>query len=218
MIATEPPAKEVNETRNNSTPSAWQLMPMYETLIGIDNNTGQRTPGLATAWKVEPDGMSYRFTLRKGVQFHKGFGEFTANDLRQPWQEILKPDSISGVNVGWRDFLQDIEVVNDYEVIYHLKRPDGNFLTSLSRFRGGMEIFSKADFDRVRELIYKHAGISLHDGKHAMVYIRLSRRLRETGQRSFYFFTVYAQQFCNSNSCNSVFNIMHSTQMQLHIF
>ncbi|MDR7296290.1 MULTISPECIES: CheR family methyltransferase [Roseateles] len=45
--------------------------------------------------------------------------------------------------------------------------------------------FSKADFDRVRELIYKHAGISLHDGKHAMVYSRLSRRLRETGHKSF---------------------------------
>ena len=42
--------------------------------------------------------------------------------------------------------------------------------------------FSKADFDRVRELIYKHAGISLHDGKHAMVYSRLSRRLREQGR------------------------------------
>ena len=45
--------------------------------------------------------------------------------------------------------------------------------------------FSRADFDRVRQLIYQHAGISLHDGKHAMVYSRLSRRLRETGHRSF---------------------------------
>jgi chemotaxis protein methyltransferase CheR len=45
--------------------------------------------------------------------------------------------------------------------------------------------FSRADFDRVRQLIYKHAGISLHDGKHAMVYSRLSRRLRDTGHRSF---------------------------------
>ncbi|GAB4558086.1 MAG: chemotaxis protein CheR [Rhizobacter sp.] len=45
--------------------------------------------------------------------------------------------------------------------------------------------FNAADFDRVRELIYKHAGISLHAGKQAMVYSRLSRRLRETGQRSF---------------------------------
>lgn len=45
--------------------------------------------------------------------------------------------------------------------------------------------FSTADFDRVRQLIYQHAGISLHAGKQAMVYSRLSRRLRDTGQRSF---------------------------------
>ena len=45
--------------------------------------------------------------------------------------------------------------------------------------------FSAADFERVRALIYKHAGISLHEGKHAMVYSRLSRRLRDTGHKSF---------------------------------
>ena len=45
--------------------------------------------------------------------------------------------------------------------------------------------FATADFDRVRELIYQRAGISLHAGKQAMVYSRLSRRLRETSHRSF---------------------------------
>ncbi|WP_461466657.1 CheR family methyltransferase [Melaminivora sp.] len=45
--------------------------------------------------------------------------------------------------------------------------------------------WTQADFDRVRKLIHQHAGISLHEGKHAMVYSRLSRRLRETGHRSF---------------------------------
>ncbi len=45
--------------------------------------------------------------------------------------------------------------------------------------------FSSADFERVRELIYERAGISLHAGKQAMVYSRLSRRLRETGHKSF---------------------------------
>jgi hypothetical protein len=34
------------------------------------------------------------------------------------------------------------------------------------------------------QLIYQRAGISLHAGKQAMVYSRLSRRLRETGHRS----------------------------------
>ena len=45
--------------------------------------------------------------------------------------------------------------------------------------------FSNTDFERVRELIHQRAGISLNTGKQAMVYSRLSRRLRETGQRSF---------------------------------
>jgi chemotaxis protein methyltransferase CheR len=42
-----------------------------------------------------------------------------------------------------------------------------------------------ADFERIRRLIYERAGISLHAGKQAMVYSRLSRRLRETRHGSF---------------------------------
>lgn len=45
--------------------------------------------------------------------------------------------------------------------------------------------FSATDFERVRALIYQRAGISLHAGKQAMVYSRLSRRLRDTGYSSF---------------------------------
>ncbi len=45
--------------------------------------------------------------------------------------------------------------------------------------------FDAADFERIRKLIYKRAGISLHAGKQAMVYSRLSRRLREAGFNSF---------------------------------
>ncbi|MEZ5644596.1 MAG: CheR family methyltransferase [Burkholderiaceae bacterium] len=46
-------------------------------------------------------------------------------------------------------------------------------------------IWGPADFRRIKDLIYRKAGISLHDGKHAMVYSRVSRRLRETGHDSF---------------------------------
>jgi chemotaxis protein methyltransferase CheR len=44
--------------------------------------------------------------------------------------------------------------------------------------------FDAADFARVRALIRDKAGISLHSGKRAMVYSRLSRRLRELGHGS----------------------------------
>ena len=45
--------------------------------------------------------------------------------------------------------------------------------------------FSGADFERVRKLIYQHAGISLSPVKQDMVYSRLARRLRATGMQSF---------------------------------
>ncbi|MDE2080404.1 MAG: chemotaxis protein CheR [Burkholderiales bacterium] len=45
--------------------------------------------------------------------------------------------------------------------------------------------FTDGDFERVRALIHQRAGISLHAGKHAMVYSRLSRRLRETRHATF---------------------------------
>lgn len=56
--------------------------------------------------------------------------------------------------------------------------------------------FSAADFERVRSLIHQRAGISLHAGKQAMVYSRLSRRLRETSHRSF---ASYLQWLQNSS-------------------
>lgn len=59
------------------------------------------------------------------------------------------------------------------------------FESGLTEGRNHEFAWTAADFEKVRSLIYQHAGISLHDGKHAMVYSRLSRRLRETGHQSF---------------------------------
>ncbi|UTY58846.1 CheR family methyltransferase [Massilia sp. erpn] len=45
--------------------------------------------------------------------------------------------------------------------------------------------FNAKDFERVRAMIYKRAGIALADSKQEMVYSRLARRLRATGINSF---------------------------------
>jgi chemotaxis protein methyltransferase CheR len=55
-----------------------------------------------------------------------------------------------------------------------------------SRQETGKEFdFTRADFERVRGLIYQRAGISLADSKQEMVYSRLARRLRAHGIASF---------------------------------
>jgi len=67
-----------------------------------------------------------------------------------------------------------------------------------------------ADFERVRDLIYRHVGINLPPSKRTMVFSRLSRRLRETGHDSFSAYldsvagphTAEWQQFVNALTTN----------------
>ncbi len=61
-------------------------------------------------------------------------------------------------------------------------RPVGN---AIGTAVGSEFAFSAGDFEQVRALIFQRAGISLNAGKQAMVYSRLSRRLRLAGDASF---------------------------------
>lgn len=45
--------------------------------------------------------------------------------------------------------------------------------------------FTNQDFERIKKLIYQHAGISLSSSKQNMVYSRLARRVRANGLNSF---------------------------------
>src|SRR2546427_11896251 len=49
--------------------------PMLEWLFEVDAETGQILPWLAEKATLGPDGRSWTIQLRKGVQFHHGFGE-----------------------------------------------------------------------------------------------------------------------------------------------
>ena len=81
---------------------------------------------------------------------------------------------------------------------------DDQRMSSASRLRAPAEApapareteftFGAADFERVRQLIHREAGISLHAGKQAMVYSRLSRRLRELGHTSFASYLQWLEQ------------------------
>ncbi len=65
------------------------------------------------------------------------------------------------------------------------KHPWNNVAPALRDSSDREFAFTSADFERVRKLIYEHAGISLSPAKQDMVYSRLARRLRETRLKSF---------------------------------
>jgi len=148
VLATAPPATESNDNRMIGQIDIVQLRPQNEFLIGFDAETGKFPPELATEWKLEPDGKSFRFKLRQGVQFHRGFGEFTAKDLVFTHDNLTLPDSTQVEAPYWKRVVKKIDIINDYEVVYNLD-PDANFLHGISRAEGGMEVRSKESFGKI---------------------------------------------------------------------
>ena len=148
VFGVEPPAVEGNELRNLSPADFFPLRPMYEHLIGVDPVSGKSVPYLATEWNLLSDGLSFSFKLRQGVPLHNGYGDFSAQDVVASWQEILKKDSLHGVAPYWQDALNAIDTPSPNEAVFRLKRPDGNFLITLSEMTGGIEPFSKAQLDK----------------------------------------------------------------------
>lgn len=69
-------------------------------------------------------------------------------------------------------------------------------------------VFNSKDFDRVRNLIYKKAGISLADSKQEMVYSRLARRLRATGLSSFSIYLDLIEREPDSSECEAFTNAL----------
>ncbi len=57
-----------------------------EPLLSFDN-TGRPVPRLAERWNVAPDGLTWTFTLRRGLKFHDG-SPVTANDIAS----LLEPE------------------------------------------------------------------------------------------------------------------------------
>ena len=144
VMALPGPSEESNETRHLNQPQVWQLRPMFEYVLGMDAKTGKMIPELATEWKLEPDGQSFRFKLRQGVKFHNDTGEFTAADIKFTWEDFTQDDSAHGQAIQFKKGVARIEVVSDYEAVIQLTEPDGNFLHALGEAEGGMEVVGKA--------------------------------------------------------------------------
>ncbi|MCZ6789558.1 MAG: ABC transporter substrate-binding protein [Chloroflexi bacterium] len=125
---------------------------MYEYLIGMDPKTGAFVPQLATEWSIEPDGKSYRFKLRKGVQLHKGWGEFTAKDVLFTYDTLVHPDSLHGESGFVKGAVEGLQVINDYEVVVNAVAPNMDLLiTFASEQQQANLMTSKASFDAVGE-------------------------------------------------------------------
>lgn len=103
---------------------------IFEGLTRIDQN-GAVQPGLATAWTISEDGLTYRFTLAQGVTFHDGTA-FEADDVKFTFDRLLADDSVNAQKALYEP-IADVSVIDPQTVDITLSRPDGLFLFNLGR-------------------------------------------------------------------------------------
>ena len=146
IIATAPFGQESNVRRVVGQISAVQFDILDEHLVGLDETNGQQIPELASEWSLEA-GPSYRFKLEKGIQFHNDWGEMTAEDVVFTVEEFMKEDAIGGVRAPLVRTVDQLEIVNDHEVVFHMTSYDADFLNIFARQQPIAGITSKAHFE-----------------------------------------------------------------------
>lgn len=66
------------------------LAALFEGLCAIDEQTSRPVPGAAERWESSPDGLTWTFHLRAGLQWSDG-EPLTAGDFVQSWRRNLSP-------------------------------------------------------------------------------------------------------------------------------
>ena len=100
-------------------------------------------PDLASRWEVSSDGRVYTFFLRRGVKFHRGFGEVTADDVKFSLERVKDPD-LGSPHRGEMELLDRVDVVDRYTAKVFLKKPYADFLTAILAYRPGYIVSKRA--------------------------------------------------------------------------
>src|SRR6266508_25302 len=116
---------------------------IYNALLKYKPDSAERTGDLATSFDVSQDGLTYTFKLRQDVDWHKGFGHFTANDGKGSFDRVKNPDTKSPF-AGSISRLKETQVVDDYTVKMILSEPYAAFPHLLTNYRAGPIVNMKA--------------------------------------------------------------------------
>ncbi len=102
---------------------------IYDPLV-LPGNNAEPQPCVAKSWDISTDGLTYTFFLREGIKFHDGT-ELTAEDVKFSMDRI----QVMGSGVAFMFTpVVNVEVIDKYTVVLHLKNPVGPFLSYLMNF------------------------------------------------------------------------------------
>jgi len=120
---------------------------LYNRLVDFEEGSTNLIPSLAESWTFLNNGKTVKFKLRKNVVFHstdffKPTRKMTADDVVFTFSRMLKSThpyhKVSGggyeyfQSTGLSTMLASVEKNSDYEVSFHLVKPNASFLANLA--------------------------------------------------------------------------------------
>ena len=121
-----------------------------ETLVSLDGST-DFAPRLAESWSVSPDGTTWTFNLEEGVQFHRGYGEMTADDvifsMAEHWREGSLNAFAAAIQRTWGAEGGSVSALGDYTVAVNTGTFQFDMLEVTSQ--ANQHIFSKKQVDEL---------------------------------------------------------------------
>lgn len=115
---------------------------IFSGLTTYDSKTGQIIPDLAESWETK-DNINWTFHLRKGVQWQKGYGEFTAADVLYSYKRVLDPATASPY-VSELTGIDTMAAPDPYTVVIKLKAANGGFLHTVANYHQGQIVKKEA--------------------------------------------------------------------------
>lgn len=128
---------------------------LYNGLVKYKEGSWEIVPDLAESWEISTDGKEVTFHLHKGVKFHKGYGEMTAEDVKFSFERIIEPKAKSPEKGSWAQ-LDHVKVIDKYTVKLVLKDRMAQLFTSTLPLNAGMIVCKKA----VKEMGQKKFGFN----------------------------------------------------------
>lgn len=107
-----------------------------DTLVRKDLS-GKIVAGLASSWKVTPDGLTYTFNLKPGIKFSNG-DALDAAAVKASVERSLDPALKSPITAGFFDQMSSVTASDKDTVVIKLKKPSALFLENMSDSRASI--------------------------------------------------------------------------------
>lgn len=154
---------------------------IYDSIVGVDavGVDISTATGLAETWEVSADKLTWTLKIRPGVQFHRGYGELTSEDVKFSIERVMSEESLAANKSGFLKSIETVETPDLRTVLIHLKKPWFNLPYAVSNFpnNNGM-VMSKAYFDDVGEDEFRLSAVGTGPYEFVSLQTRTSLKLK----------------------------------------